>query len=316
LAGRRQERGRRLIRGTDRGSAAPPRGVAAADLLTIGNGLCGLAIIVVASQAASPGRHVSVLDRGTLLACAGLIVVACALDVADGAAAARWGGSGRGEMLDAMCDALTFGLAPGMMLIAAYRGGPTSVRAMSMAAAGILLVASLLRLSRARRQGMTRAGFEGLTMPGGAAGVTALLVLHADAEVALAGTAAIAALLASTVRYPTFGPRSVTMLGAAWVLAVLGVAGALPLWPAACATLACVVGAPLVELAPGSGGSRASFATIVRRDQRPSVVTPARTRSPTRTEGSIAAGITRSTREPKRIIPIRSPWTIRSPTRR
>jgi phosphatidylserine synthase len=298
------------------GVQPPSRAVSAADLLTIGNGVCGLAIIVIATGIVRAGIAERGLDHHELLACAGLIVLGCALDVLDGAVAARRGSSGRGEKLDVMCDAITFAIAPGTMLISAFGHRPGSGPALGALAAAILLVASLLRLSRPCHE-TTASGFRGLTMPGGAAGVTALLVLHADPALALLGTSAISALLASSVPYPSCGPRSLPLVGSAWVLAVAGVAGALPLWPAAVATLASVLLAPLLVLGTSRRNADESFAAIATRTHpRPRRLTPARTRSPLRTVGSIAGGITRSTRDPKRIMPMRSPWTIRSPTRR
>ena len=287
-----------------------------ADLLTIANGVCGLGIILVAAGLLRSGRHAVELNSATLVACGALLAAGSLFDVLDGAAAARWGSSGRGEKLDAMCDVITFAAAPATLLVASQTAGSVVARLAGILAAVILLAASLLRLSQsgADHHGGT---YPGLTMPGAASAVVALLFLHAGAAVLLAGTVTVSALLLSRVPYPAFGPRVAPLLVSVWVLAVLGLTGVLPMWPFAILMLACLPLAPILARPSRDGALPRGFAGMLHDAQaKPSAVTPARTRSPTLTDGSMPAGITTATREPNRIIPIRSPLATRSPTRR
>jgi CDP-diacylglycerol--serine O-phosphatidyltransferase len=82
-------------------------------LLTLANGVCGLASIAVASGAmAVPARF----DAGAFAA--GLIFLGMIFDVLDGQAA-RWlkKASSFGAQLDSLCDAITFGAAPVFILL-------------------------------------------------------------------------------------------------------------------------------------------------------------------------------------------------------
>src|SRR5947207_8438775 len=89
----------------------------AADFLTVGNGLCGfLALAVVARLwIVEPGRG---LGHRELVACLSLYGVGMLFDVLDGPVARRFGSSGLGSGLDTICDTLSFGLLPAMLLLA------------------------------------------------------------------------------------------------------------------------------------------------------------------------------------------------------
>ena len=216
-----------------------------ADLLTIANGLCGLGVVLVAAGLLRSGRHAVDLNRATLVACGALLAAGTLFDVLDGAAAARWGSSGRGEKLDAMCDVITFAAAPAILLVASQNAGSAVAKLAGILAGVILLGSSLLRLSQSGAD-HHRGTYPGLTMPGAASAVVALLFLHAGAAVLLAGTVAVSALLLSRVPYPAFGPRVAPLLVSVWVLGVLGLTGVLPMWPFAILMLACLPLAPIL----------------------------------------------------------------------
>ena len=79
---------------------------------------------------------------------AALVAVGSVLDLADGPVARRFGSSGMGEGLDAICDTVTFGLAPAAVVAASgsVEGGLRYVGL--IAAGGAYLVAMILRLVR------------------------------------------------------------------------------------------------------------------------------------------------------------------------
>jgi CDP-diacylglycerol--serine O-phosphatidyltransferase len=102
-------------------------------LFTLGNLVCGFFAIVVASRIAKPGdaafvpspKLVSVSDfigsldpTHNLMLCGGLIFLAMAFDMFDGQVAriARVT-SDFGAQLDSLCDLVSFGVAPGILLV-------------------------------------------------------------------------------------------------------------------------------------------------------------------------------------------------------
>lgn len=287
-------------------------------MLTICNGLCGMAVIAIATGVAGVGGSSRGLTHGEYLWCVGLLVLGCVFDFTDGMAAARWGSSGRGDALDSMCDTITFGLGPAMMLLAAHATADAGLRALTALAGAWLLAASMLRLSRSHvQQQRARGDHQGLPMPCAASVVAGLLYLKPPAGLELAMICLTGALMVSRVRYPRFSVAHVLPFAIYATAIALGIAGAVPGWPIA---LAPVLYFPLMPLADrrirASLGVGRAASGVFGAQAASSRVSPARTRSPTRTAGSTPAGITTSTREPKRISPIRSPWATRSPTRR
>ncbi len=93
------------------------RRISAADVLTVGNGVCGfLALGVLAGLwIVPPGRG---LEHRELVACLLLYGIGMLCDVLDGPVARLLGSSGLGSGLDTICDTITFGLLPAMLLLA------------------------------------------------------------------------------------------------------------------------------------------------------------------------------------------------------
>lgn len=211
-----------------------------ADGLTLANGICGMLALTTALGSLD-GR----LSHGRLITCAALIVLGGVFDVADGAIARLYGGSGMGTALDTMSDALTFGVAPATMLIAAT---PPSWRALAVSAACLLVVASMLRLARfASLPSPAHEGCVGLAMPGAAGAVLALLLVRPDLVVLLLGAVVISGLMVSEIHYPHPDRNTVPALCAYWMIAACSLGGLLPIWPVALSWLVLIPAIPLLD---------------------------------------------------------------------
>lgn len=185
----------------------------AADLLTAGNGLCGfLALAVVARLwIVEPGRG---LGHRQLVACLLLYGIGMLLDVLDGPVARRFGSSGLGPGLDTICDTLSFGLLPAMLLLARLEGDDGWM-APALVVACLYVLATVLRLARqewlerahadavARGDVDTPALFIGMPSPAGGNCVLAIVVLDPPPVIGLAVVALVAVLLVAEYPYPS-----------------------------------------------------------------------------------------------------------------
>jgi len=229
-------------------------GLAFADVVTIGNGVCGLFAVAVATGLAGAGlRAGGTLDHHQLVLCAGLIIAGCVLDVADGLIARLVGSSGLGEALDSMCDVVTFGLCPAVMVVAAHATGPRPWHVLSLLVATSLLVASMVRLARSHTQRAPTAGFRGVPMPVAAGAVIALLALAPPAPIELGGVLVISAMMVSPIPYRHVDSRTIPLLALFAGMAGICLIGAFPLWPAAVSWLVIVPAIPLVDAAAQRG---------------------------------------------------------------
>src|SRR5215211_5629844 len=170
----------------------------AADLMTIGNGLCGfLAIAVLANLWLEPGDPAAGLDHDTLIACLLLYGIGMVFDVLDGPVASWRGSSGLGSVLDPICDTITFGLLPALLLIASVHDD-TSWRDPTVFACAAYVGTSILRLARhamAEAQQPVRPEFSGMPSPVGGNCILAMVVLSPPAPVAALGAVVVAWLL-------------------------------------------------------------------------------------------------------------------------
>ena len=226
--------------------------VGLADMLTIANGLCGLVVIVVALNHTALGTEragTNGLSHSRLVTCVALIVAGSIFDVLDGVAAHLRGSSGLGDSLDQMCDLLTFGVAPAMMLVASAANDVDPWRAGAFAVAAALVVAGMLRLARHSSGQAPEDGFYGLTMPGAAGAVIALVFLHPAPPLELAAVLTICALMVSHVPYPHQGRRMIALLAVYWGAVAAALAGALPTRLVAIGWLVIVPVTPLVAAA-------------------------------------------------------------------
>lgn len=178
--------------------------------VTLANAACGFAAVVAL---ATPGEHVALAGW--------LLVGAWALDMVDGQVAKLLGAtSAFGAELDSLCDAVSFGVAPALLL-AAVGGAPWG-----WAAGLVFLCAVLVRLARfnVASGDDDHLYFTGLPSPAGAMAIATLalcgrwLAARPQPLVPLDGTLAatagaslpvalplagvvVAALMVSTVRY-------------------------------------------------------------------------------------------------------------------
>jgi CDP-diacylglycerol--serine O-phosphatidyltransferase len=157
-------------------------------LLTLGNGVCGFAAIIMASKIGKiDPAETSIADNQYLILCGWLIFLAMVFDVLDGyvarlsRSASKFGGE-----LDSLCDVISFGVAPAFLL---WRLGQ-SLEAhpfLGKAPAGIAilyLVCALLRLARFNVENSpdpaAHKRFRGLPSPGAAGCLAFLVVLYGE----------------------------------------------------------------------------------------------------------------------------------------
>ena len=100
------------------------RGSLLANLLTVGNGICGFAAVVKLSEVrVAEGGGFENPENFTVAAF--LVLLGMVFDVFDGKVARMSkGGSELGAQLDSFCDLITFGLVPAFMIVQLNLAGP------------------------------------------------------------------------------------------------------------------------------------------------------------------------------------------------
>jgi CDP-diacylglycerol--serine O-phosphatidyltransferase len=154
-------------------------------LLTLGNAVCGFASIAYAGKIS--GAETSA-DADSFFAQAGwLIIVAMIFDALDGyVARLSKSTSDFGMQLDSLCDAISFGLAPAILLLHLGPGWTPVVRFHQalLIIAVLYVVCALLRLARFNVETAIDLGttkrFRGLPSPGAAGCIASLAVLRGD----------------------------------------------------------------------------------------------------------------------------------------
>lgn len=169
------------------------RDLRAADLLTIANALLGMGAILWAIQ-------------GEALRAVGFVLLAVIVDGLDGQVARLRGGGGPlGGPLDALADAITFVAAAPLVAFLVLEPSAPPWAAVAMlafyAAAGLLRLARFEGL-RTDRPGPSRPYFSGLSSPGAALTLLALLLVDVPAEAVLSVALLTGVLMVSRVRYP------------------------------------------------------------------------------------------------------------------
>lgn len=232
--------------------------------MTIAHGLCGFGglVLLAGGWRAHPG--VKGVPIAQLRVIAAFVAVGALLDLFDGPVARRFGSSGMGEPLDAICDAVTFGLLPGAVVAASGVGDRQLGRAVLIGAGGIYFVSMILRLVRSW---MTSAealgdGFQG--MPSAPAGSATLAVVGVGASPAVTALlmAALAMLLVGNFAYPRQRAGLMPIMAGGPTLGLLGLWGVLPLKPS-------MVAAMILAIAPVAATGMA-----VRRRQALSIPNP------------------------------------------
>jgi CDP-diacylglycerol--serine O-phosphatidyltransferase len=112
-------------------------------LLTLGNALCGLGAISLASRALNQEAFEANLSNAGLLIFLGML-----FDMLDGRVAVWTKQTSEfGKQLDSLCDAITFGVAPAFMMVVFARQLPIDTRFINGIAA-IFTLCAILRLAR------------------------------------------------------------------------------------------------------------------------------------------------------------------------
>ena len=112
-----------------------------ADVLTLGNALCGVAAIFVVVGSSRSSR---LTMSGRYQAAAMLLLFGTLFDVLDGAAARRWGGTALGGPLDSLADAITSASRPSWPSWRLRTVGRLDDRVALVVAGGLVYVAAAL----------------------------------------------------------------------------------------------------------------------------------------------------------------------------
>ncbi len=133
-------------------------------LLTLGNGVCGLASIAVTTSISLPWTPQQQLFVAGLLVFGGML-----FDALDGSAARMTGQSSEfGAQLDSLCDAITFGAAPAVIV---WRFSDLLPHRLSWVIGVIFALCVLIRLARFNvetNEDDSHQGFDGLPSPAAA----------------------------------------------------------------------------------------------------------------------------------------------------
>ncbi|MDM7918938.1 MAG: archaetidylserine synthase [Methanosarcina sp.] len=177
------------------------------DLVSLLNLICGIGSIAAAAQSNSFGFALV------------LLLLAAIADGADGYIARRFKGGELGEQLDSLADAVSFGVAPALLIFLEFGVKEPVVGIF----AGFYAICGVLRLARFNSTiSVPKAGFEGLPITAGCIMLVTYFLLgesfvRVDALLAL--TLVLSILMVSTVSYPKI--RNIRVL--AFVAAVFGI---------------------------------------------------------------------------------------------
>ena len=143
-------------------------------LLTLGNGVCGMASIAVATSPSLPWTDDSKLLFAGMLIFAGML-----FDALDGSAARITGGESEfGAQLDSLCDAITFGAAPAV-IVWRFGDGQALPPKLVWGIGVLFALCVLIRLARFNvetDEDDSHEGFEGLPSPAAAGTLAALAI--------------------------------------------------------------------------------------------------------------------------------------------
>ncbi len=141
-------------------------------LLTLGNGVCGLAAIAVAMSV-----NLQWPEEQKLLVAGVLIFAGMLFDALDGSAARMTGQASKfGAELDSLCDAITFGTAPAVLV---WRISDTLPNRLSWGIGVLFALCVLIRLARFNvetDEDDLHEGFEGLPSPAAAGTLAAFAI--------------------------------------------------------------------------------------------------------------------------------------------
>ncbi|ALK04936.1 MAG: CDP-diacylglycerol--serine O-phosphatidyltransferase [Methanosarcina sp. 795] len=196
------------------------------DLVSLLNLLCGISSIAVAAQATVQvaTSQTAAAQNGFSLALI-LLLVAAIADGADGYIARRFKGGELGEQLDSLADAVSFGVAPALLIYLQFgqvnpvAGEPDPLIAIFPA---FYAVCGVLRLARFNSVTPRKTGFEGLPITAGCIMLVTYMLLNESLvriDFLLALTLGLSILMVSSVNYPKI--RNVRIL--AFISSIFGI---------------------------------------------------------------------------------------------
>jgi len=196
-----------------------------ADLMTLVNASCGAAaVLVVVSYA---GRPVQDLATSGIRTVTLLLLVGTIFDTLDGAFARRGGGTELGGMLDSLADALSFGLAPAVLLAQLGMRGATTLESAFVVVGFLCYVGcALLRLADFSSCRHADAQFTGLPSPLAAGLVVAIAFLTTSPVAVAVGLGVVGLMMVSRLAYPKQRGPVVAAALFAWVFGIAGTLGA------------------------------------------------------------------------------------------
>ncbi|MFY9409428.1 MAG: archaetidylserine synthase [Methanosarcina flavescens] len=179
------------------------------DLVSLLNLICGISSIAVAAQATVQvaTSQTAAAQNGFSLALI-LLLVAAIADGADGYIARRFKGGNLGEQLDSLADAVSFGVAPALLIYLQFGqvnpvvGEPDPLIAIFPA---FYAVCGVLRLARFNSVASCKTSFEGLPITAGCIMLVTYMLLNENLvriDFLLALTLGLSILMVSSVNYP------------------------------------------------------------------------------------------------------------------
>jgi CDP-diacylglycerol--serine O-phosphatidyltransferase len=184
-----------------------PSRLSAADVLTLGNAVCGFASIYFITTAVlvpylTDGHGGDGSVRQGAATAVMLILMASLFDLCDGLVARRFRSSGMGAELDNLSDLVSFGLAPAYFVLVWGLVTEDAQLRLVVAAAVAVLLGGLLRLARFSVTTMTDGMFQGMPIPFAALTVVSVVLLELPFTVTLIAVLGVAYLMVSRIEYP------------------------------------------------------------------------------------------------------------------
>lgn len=202
-----------------------PSRLSVADVLTLGNAVCGFSSIYFITTAVlvpylTNGRGDGSVRHGAAAAVM-LILMASLFDLCDGLVARRFRSSGMGAELDNLSDLVSFGLAPAYFVLVWGLVSDDAHLGLVVVAAVAVLLSGLLRLARFSVTTMQHGMFQGMPIPFAALTVVSIVLLELPFVVTLIAVLGVAWLMVSRVEYPKpTGPMAVATV--AWAAVNIG----------------------------------------------------------------------------------------------
>lgn len=166
------------------------------DLVSLMNLLCGVSAISAA--------HTGNFDFALIL-----LLLAAVADGVDGSIARKFGGGKLGDQLDSLADAVSFGVAPALLVY--FQFGDNILTA---PVSYFYIICGILRLARFNAVPLKKPGFQGLPITAGCVVLTSYLLSGSflNPTFLLALTFVLGLLMASTIGYPKI--KNMKFLGA------------------------------------------------------------------------------------------------------